>query len=212
MDTRLSITRERNYNGTKMKVLKFEDLNLLNVGNYLEISGVLYGAPNGEGLLIVLPDEVDFHEIDIMYPTLEEWQQLIRQSDIKEVELVGDDKNKKIILRKSTRQIEQRVMWEVFRRDNFACRYCGNDKVPMTVDHMVLWEEGGPSIPMNLLTSCKKCNNTRGNMQYKDWLASAKYLSGAIKLTVIEAAANSNFANNIPIIKEKHMRQHKRSR
>lgn len=193
-----------------MKVIQFEEFDLLKIGNEYEISGVVYSGE--DDLIIMLPGETIDPKVSILYPVLEEWQKVIRQSDLKEVELVGEDKNKKIILRKSTRQIDQKIMWEVFRRDNFTCRYCGNDKVPMTVDHMVLWEEGGPSIPINLLTSCKKCNNTRSNMQYEDWLLSCSYLSNSIKLTTQEHRANAEMASQIPIIREKHMRQHKRSR
>jgi len=84
-------------------------------------------------------------------------------------------KFRKVIVRKSTRNISQEVSWRVFRRDKCKCRYCGNDKVPLTVDHLVLWEEGGPSIEDNLTAACKKCNKTRGNMQYADWLNSSYY-------------------------------------
>jgi hypothetical protein len=194
-----------------MKVIQFEEFDLLKIGNEYEISGVVYSG-NNHNLIIMLPGEVIQSNPDVIYPILEEYQKVIRQSDLKEVELVGEDKNKKIILRKSTRQIDQKIMWEVFRRDEFICRYCGTDKAPMTVDHMVLWEEGGPSIPMNLLTSCKKCNNTRSNMQYEDWLISPEYISRSVMLTEVQTIANQRIANNIPLIKEKHMRQHKRSR
>jgi 5-methylcytosine-specific restriction endonuclease McrA len=88
-----------------------------------------------------------------------------------------DDKNglKKAILRKSTRQIDAGVSWRVFKRDEYTCRYCGKDDVPLTVDHLVLWEKGGPTIEDNLVACCKKCNKKRGNMKYEDWLVSDYY-------------------------------------
>lgn len=86
-----------------------------------------------------------------------------------------DGKLVKAIVRKSTRQIEQGVSWAVYRRDNFRCRYCAADKVPMTVDHLVLWEEGGPSIEENLVTCCRRCNKTRGDTPYAEWLESPYY-------------------------------------
>ena len=193
--------------------LQFEDFDVLEVGNHLEISGVLYGSPDVEGVLIILPGEEGFEKITVMHPDLEEWQSIIRQSDLKEVQVTGDDdKSKKIILRKSTRQIETKIMWEVFRRDNYTCRYCGEDKQPMTVDHMVLWEKGGPSIPMNLITSCRKCNKTRGNMEYEDWLRSPYYLAKVPSLEVDILALNSKVAMWIPEIERDHMRTVKRSR
>lgn len=201
-----------------MKVIKFEDFNLLQIGNEYEISGVLYEKPTGnfdkpvDNLLIVLPEGQISTNLEILFPSLDQWNEIIRQSDLKEVELVGGDKNKKIILRKSTRQIDQKTMWEVFRRDRFMCRYCGADDVPMTVDHIVLWEEGGPSIPKNLLCSCKKCNNTRNNMQYEDWIKSDYYIRAIKKLPYSFYLDNHLVLNDIPEIREKHMRVHKRNR
>jgi hypothetical protein len=193
--------------------MKFKELNLLDIGNTMELSGVVYKG--NEEIIIFFPDykyDPEEPEPRYLYANLEEWQQIIRQSDLKEVELVGEDKLKKIILRKSTRQIETSVMWEVYRRDNYTCRYCGNDKVPMTVDHVVLWEEGGPSIVRNLICSCKKCNNARGNMQYEDWLVSPEYISRSVKLTGKELERNYGAATFIVETREKHMRVHKRNR
>ena len=137
---------------------------------------------------------------------------IIRQSDLKEIGVIGEDKAKKIILRKSTRQIETSVMWEVFRRDHYTCRYCGNDKVPMTVDHIVLWEAGGPSIEKNLICSCKKCNNTRGNMFYEQWLCSEEYKRVSKDLSEEGHIRNKLALNFISDIETNHMRVNKRSR
>lgn len=188
---------------------KFEHFDLMSIGTQLEIVGVVYGSTD-ENVIIVLPDESILEHMQVMFPTSEEWQQIVRQSDLKETE--GMVKGQKIILRKSTRQIETKIMWEVYRRDDFTCRYCSADKVPMTVDHVVLWEEMGPSIPINLITSCKKCNNARGNMQYEDWLRSPYYLSKVPLLPVDVLAANAKIQEQIPHIKENLLRTVKRSR
>ena len=199
-----------------MEKIGFNELALESIGNSHEIVGVVYG--NGhDKMIIMIPDYNFVEEVDgsttwVLEPTLEEWQMIIRQSDLKEVGVIGEDKAKKIILRKSTRQIETSVMWEVFRRDNYTCRYCGNDKIALTVDHVVLWEEGGPSIVKNLICSCKKCNNTRGNMQYEDWLMSPQYLSRSIKLEDNGRLRNALALDLISEIREKHMRVHKRKR
>jgi len=188
---------------------KFEHFDVLSIGTQLEIVGVVYGSEE-ENIIIVLPDESILEHMQVLFPTLDEWQQIVRQSDLKETE--GMVKGKKVILRKSTRQIEQKTMWEVFRRDDFTCRYCNADNVPMTVDHVVLWEEMGPSIPVNLITSCKKCNNARGNMQYEEWLKSPYYLSKVPLLPVNVLAANARAATEIPRTKEFLLRTVKRSR
>ena len=57
----------------------------------------------------------------------------------------------------------------------FCCRYCGRTGIPLSVDHIILWEEGGPSTEENLITACKKCNRMRGSQQYPNWLISEYY-------------------------------------
>jgi hypothetical protein len=186
------------------KFISMKDFDLRSIGTELEITGVLYGD-----VLIMLPEQ-EFVKLGVLVPTLEDWQKIIRQSDLKEVE--GMDKGQKIILRKSTRQIEQKVSWEVFRRDNYTCRYCGADDRPLTVDHVVVWEEMGPSVPMNLISSCKKCNNKRGTMRYEEWLGSPYYLSNITNLPVDVIAENVRVTADIPYIKTHLLRTVKRSR
>ena len=188
---------------------EFKNFDVMAIATELEIVGVVYGSPK-EDVIILLPNEAIVEPLQLMTPSLDEWTQIVRQSDIKEVE--GMDKGKKIVLRKSTRQVETRVMWEVFRRDNFTCRYCGVDDVPMTVDHVVLWEKMGPSIAMNLICSCKKCNNARGSLEYEDWLKSPYYLSKLTQLTVTTIAENVRMIAVIPAIVNNHLRNVKRSR
>lgn len=188
--------------------MEFKDFNVKDIGTKLDIQGVVYG--NGEkSIIIMLPDlKITSLIVDQINPTSEEWNQIIRQSDLLEVEVVDGDKNKKIILRKSTRQIDARVSWEVFRRDGYTCAYCGDKHSPLTVDHVVLWEEGGPSVPENLITACKKCNHTRGNMQFEDWIKSDYFLKTPNKnVHLIEY-----FLDKIPYIKSHLMRINKRNR
>jgi 5-methylcytosine-specific restriction endonuclease McrA len=66
---------------------------------------------------------------------------LFIQLDVVETEVLDPaNKNQKVIVRKSQREVELQTNWNVFRRDNYNCRYCGNDHTPLTVDHVVLWE------------------------------------------------------------------------
>ena len=191
--------------------MNFKDFDLLKIGNSLEIKGVVYGNAV-EDLVIVLPNHDVSDLVEIMNPTLEEWNKIIRQSDLLETEVIAGDMNKKVVLRKSTRQIDLNVSWAVFRRDGFKCRYCGNDHVPLTVDHIVLWEDGGPTIEENLITSCKKCNNTRGNAPYDVWLDSLGYELVSRNLTEDEKLKNEIYANRVPEIMANHMRVNKRNR
>ncbi len=56
--------------------------------------------------------------------------------------------------------VSVRTRFEVFKRDEFTCRYCGR-KTPdviLEVDHIVPVCEGGGDDQMNLATSCWDCN------------------------------------------------------
>ncbi len=117
----------------------------------------------------------------------EDWRRFIRQTDLLETEVLSKTEHGKLaktILRKSQRVIENRVSWEVYKRDGYRCRYCGRDGVPLTVDHLICWEQGGPSNnPGNLASSCRKCNKVRGNIPYEEWLNHEYYLKVSKNLT-----------------------------
>lgn len=148
------------------------DMDIKRFGNDLTVSGVLYG--NGEDCFIaMLPDETSKNFIFLSAMTSEEWKILLQQTDLMETEILAKAKDgtlTKAIVRKSTRQVDQKISWNVFRRDQYACCYCGNDKTPLTVDHIVLWEEGGATVEDNLITACRPCNKRRGNEQFMDFI------------------------------------------
>jgi hypothetical protein len=56
--------------------------------------------------------------------------------------------------------VSKRLRFEVFRRDGFACRYCGAtaSDTPLTIDHVVPIALGGTDDFANLATACKDCN------------------------------------------------------
>ena len=70
----------------------------------------------------------------------------------------------------------------------------------------------GPSVPMNLITSCKKCNNKRGSMDYVDWLLSPYYISNVTKIPVTVITENARAGTDIPYIEKHLLRNVKRSR
>jgi len=61
----------------------------------------------------------------------------------------------------SDKPIPRRVRFEVLRRDNHACRYCGGTApdVKLTVDHVIPRVLGGSDDPTNLVTACQPCNS-----------------------------------------------------
>lgn len=56
--------------------------------------------------------------------------------------------------------VTKRLRYEVLRRDNHACRYCGATApdVKLTVDHVLPKALGGKDEASNLVTACAPCN------------------------------------------------------
>jgi hypothetical protein len=62
--------------------------------------------------------------------------------------------------------ISKRLRFEILRRDNHACRYCGRSapEVKLHVDHVVPKSLGGLDDPANLVAACKDCNAGKSSM------------------------------------------------
>lgn len=56
--------------------------------------------------------------------------------------------------------VSKRLRFEILRRDNHQCRYCGAKApdVPLTVDHVVPVALGGSDDSSNLVAACRDCN------------------------------------------------------
>jgi hypothetical protein len=149
--------------------MKLSDIDIKRIGNTVQLIG---GVWAGDGDVFFIPFPEDGGELQITnsvqdgmvvsyqlsaspFPAervhvlsmdLEDWKRFLAQTDLMETEVMArarDGSLVKAVMRKSQRQIDQNVSWAVFRRDGYACRYCGRDDVPLTVDHLLLWEEGG---------------------------------------------------------------------
>lgn len=62
--------------------------------------------------------------------------------------------------------VGKRLRFQIFRRDNFACRYCGltaQDGAVLEVDHIKPRADGGPDHPTNLVTACEGCNSGKSD-------------------------------------------------
>lgn len=191
---------------------KIEQLNLMDLGHTIQVSGVIY-ADAEVVYLCMMPDEpIEDRQVRLLDLNQDDWARVIRQTDIMETEVLAnapDGKLAKVIVRKSTRQIEQGVSWRVYKRDGYACRYCAADSVPLTVDHLVLWEDGGPSIEENLVACCRKCNKTRGRLPYDEWLKEPYYRRVSRALTFEQQEANQVLVLTLPNIP---LRVHTRGR
>ena len=65
---------------------------------------------------------------------------------------------------KKREAISTRRRFEIFKRDNFTCQYCGQHppQAVLEIDHIVPVAAGGDSGNPNLITACKACNRGKG--------------------------------------------------
>lgn len=205
--------------------MRLNEIDIHDIGTTTQIAGVVYhDAKTGQYIVIPFPGEGDGFpdgirdglagNMDVLDMNLEEWERFIQQTDRVEVMAAVKDAHGNVgraMVRKSARQISQNVSWAVYRRDHYRCRYCGTNEVPLTVDHLVLWEEGGPSIEANLVTACKKCNRMRGNLDYAVWLRHPYYREVSAKLPVMIQEQNERLAHTLAAI-PRHPLKGKRKR
>lgn len=62
--------------------------------------------------------------------------------------------------------VSKRLRFEVLRRDNHTCRYCGGSApdVALTVDHVVPVALSGSDDPSNLVAACRDCNSGKSSV------------------------------------------------
>jgi 5-methylcytosine-specific restriction endonuclease McrA len=51
----------------------------------------------------------------------------------------------------------------VLVRDGFICAYCGAKRQRLTIDHIIPKSKGGKANFENCVSSCKPCNNKKGD-------------------------------------------------
>lgn len=84
--------------------------------------------------------------------------------------------------------ISKRLRFEVLRRDNFRCTYCGAtpDEAELHVDHVVPTALGGTDIPENLTTSCADCNLGKSSTSPNEEMVAAVDLAIAARAAADE--------------------------
>lgn len=206
--------------------MRLADIELLKFGHTIQLTGAVY-AGEGRLWLAMFPDEPGevsvgarftskahglHFEVETINMELDEWVRFLEQTDNLTTEVLAraaDGTVGKAIVRKCQRQISQGVSWAVYRRAQYRCEYCGVDDVPLTVDHLIPWELGGPSVEANLSCACRKCNRTRGNLEYASWLQSPYYLKVSQALAPRGRAENERRLTTLESIPRV---QHQRSR
>lgn len=87
-------------------------------------------------------------------------------------ELVTTTSNDRIdgkkIIKRTKREISERLRFRILLRDGFTCSKCGRSPmkergVELHIDHIIPWSKGGETLPENLETKCSRCNLGKGN-------------------------------------------------
>jgi HNH endonuclease len=65
-----------------------------------------------------------------------------------------------------------RTRFEVFKRDEFRCQYCGRKSpgIVLEIDHIVPLCDGGTDDPINLIASCWDCNHGKAGVPLQEVL------------------------------------------
>ena len=145
-----------------------EPIYLDRLGTEFQISGMLVTGKGDKEIILTLPGIGSSPNPQWIYPTKDEWIQILKQLDDPEHFETDSSGAVKAIHRKSQRQIASQVQWEVFRRANFKCEYCGQER-PLTMDHYNPVELGGTDEMENLKAACRPCNKRKGNMPPEEW-------------------------------------------
>lgn len=68
--------------------------------------------------------------------------------------------------------VSKRLRYEILKRDNYTCRYCGAKApdVPLHIDHVTPEALGGATVPENLATACEDCNSGKSSTSPSDEL------------------------------------------
>ena len=169
-------------------------------GTTHSITGFITG--NGISRVYVhFPDSQisETEEVESIAPTDEELERIFFQMDRQDI-----TNKEKVVLRKSQRQIDSNISWKLFMRDEFTCRYCNATDKPLTVDHIILWEDGGATVENNMQSACKKCNHTRGSLSYEDWMKHPYYLTRQDDMQIhLENIRRGEIALTVPLQKRR---------
>lgn len=98
--------------------------------------------------------------------------------------------------------ISKRLRFEILRRDNHTCHYCGRTPpdVKLTVDHVIPESLGGTDDPKNLVAACGDCNGGKSSVPPDAALvASAAADSSRWSSAMQEAAAEMQLHDNTDV-------------
>jgi len=75
-------------------------------------------------------------------------------------------RNKKQAATYKREPIPKKLRFEILKRDDFTCRYCGQSApdVVLHADHIKPVAKGGTNDPSNLVAACSACNGGKSDM------------------------------------------------
>lgn len=145
------------------------------MGHILSISGILLEGM-GTHVLVITPGANFPITFNTITPTIEDWCELLRNSDNPRIYEQGPDNTIKAIHRKVERSIGGSVQQMVWRRDGYQCMYCGAEMgthgVVLSADHWIPVDLGGADTDDNLITACRMCNKRKGNRHPREFCES----------------------------------------
>lgn len=168
-----------------------EDIEYHWFGHRLKMSGVVYQGEE-DTYILMFPTGLEFEYGDAVWLSWGQWMSVIEATDQPQYEDVM-----KILRKKQEAAVSGGVQWAVFERDGYTCMFCGKvggRNAPLTVDHFIPLEDGGPNEMSNYLTACRRCNKRKGSMSPErycreeglDYKGLEKYLTGNFPRTFIE--------------------------
>lgn len=94
--------------------------------------------------------------------------------------------------------VSKRLRYEVLRRDNYTCRYCGAQapNVAITVDHVIPESLGGSDSPENLVAACSDCNSGKTSSMPDAPLVAAVAEDAARWVAAMRQAVEENRMND----------------
>ena len=93
------------------------------------------------------------------------------------------------------RSVGKKMRFEVFKRDNFTCTYCGA-KAPEAVlecDHVTPVFHDGKNVLENLPTACRDCNAGKGARLLEDRSTFQGQLAMPLRLPVLCAPVDPDY-------------------
>lgn len=89
----------------------------------------------------------------------------------KKVRLLKYRKEKGIRVRMYNTNVKKwyKIIQQVFKRDNYTCKYCGVVGGKLEADHIIPFSKGGSDELDNLTTSCRRCNRQKKDKSLKEF-------------------------------------------